>query len=92
MPKIGTYHRPETLAEALNLLAEPGAAALAGGTQLVAAGEAHAVVVDLRTWSGTLLGGRGPTPFATPAPSAAWWPWPIRKASCTRRCWCTTPR
>jgi CO/xanthine dehydrogenase FAD-binding subunit len=35
MPRVRSYHRPESVAEALTLLQHTGAAALAGGTQLI---------------------------------------------------------
>lgn len=41
---IETYHRPTTLEEALTLLSGPGAAVLGGGTSLVSATTATAVV------------------------------------------------
>lgn len=44
---IETYHRPETLAEAISLLESGDAAVLAGGTTLVAAGGPQ-TVVDLQ--------------------------------------------
>ncbi|MFQ5420006.1 MAG: FAD binding domain-containing protein, partial [Anaerolineae bacterium] len=48
MPKKPTaYHRPESLDEALALLAKPATFALAGGTRLLA-GDVEGVVVDLQ--------------------------------------------
>lgn len=45
MPKRpGTYHRPESLEEALQLLTQPNTVPLAGGTQLLASGTTEAVV------------------------------------------------
>jgi CO/xanthine dehydrogenase FAD-binding subunit len=35
VPRITAYHRPQTIDEALALLAEPGRAALAGGTSII---------------------------------------------------------
>ncbi len=35
MPRISAYHRPETLSEAMALLAEPGRAVVAGATTIV---------------------------------------------------------
>lgn len=48
MPTVNHYQRPATVADALRLLAEPGAVPLAGGTQLVAAGRTADTVVDLQ--------------------------------------------
>ena len=49
LPKRPTYyHRPESLAEALKLLAQPNTVPLAGGTKLLAAGTS-AEVVDLQS-------------------------------------------
>ncbi len=48
MPKKpDAYHRPETLNEALQLLAKPDTFALAGGTHLLA-GDVDGAVVDLQ--------------------------------------------
>lgn len=52
MPKKpGAYHRPKNLAEALQLLAQPGSVALAGGTKLLAseAGLPADHVIDLQS-------------------------------------------
>lgn len=52
MPKKpGAYHRPQSLAEALQLLAQPGSVALAGGTKLLAseAGLPADHVIDLQS-------------------------------------------
>lgn len=48
--KPDSYHRPETLDEALELLAKPGSALLAGGTKLLAseAGLPGTAVIDLQ--------------------------------------------
>jgi carbon-monoxide dehydrogenase medium subunit len=51
MPKKpGAYHRPKSLAEALQLLAQPDSVALAGGTKLLASEEGLPVdnVIDLQ--------------------------------------------
>lgn len=42
------YHRPQTLEEALHLLAQPDSAALAGGTRLLANDIPSATIVDLQ--------------------------------------------
>jgi CO/xanthine dehydrogenase FAD-binding subunit len=48
--KPDSYYRPDTLDEALNLLAKPGSAALAGGTKLLATeqGVPGTAVIDLQ--------------------------------------------
>lgn len=48
MPQVQHYIRPTQLAEALQLLAQPGTVALAGGTQLIAGAKTLETVVDLQ--------------------------------------------
>ena len=48
MTQIKTYHRPQTLPDALSLLAQPGAAPLAGGLGLIPANADTHTVVDLQ--------------------------------------------
>lgn len=49
MPKVVGYHRPSSVEEAVGLLAQPGTAALAGGTRLNASTKGEPVVaVDIQ--------------------------------------------
>lgn len=48
MTNVKTYHRPQTVAEAVALLSEPATAVLAGGTHLVPNSQEIEAVVDLQ--------------------------------------------
>ena len=49
MPKVVGYHRPASIEEAVSLLSQPSACALAGGTRVNATPFAHPVIaVDLQ--------------------------------------------
>ena len=61
--KPGTYHRPESIDEALQLLSKPDSVALAGGTKLLASESGLAVdhVVDLQALSLSQIADEGHT-------------------------------